>query len=74
MPGIHLPTAEWGYFKTKLGSGHTAAYLNCSALSCRFMGLCANHSADFRPLAFNFGDNKYYQVMPADYLLNVKDA
>lgn len=73
-PGIHLPKTEWSYILANLTSNMT--YLTCDtqAMKCHFIGECKFRITDFYQLAFNFIEDRAYQVSPTQYLIDTKDS
>lgn len=73
-PGIHLPKTEWSYILANLTSNMT--YLTCDtqAMKCHFIGECKFRITDFYQFAFNFIDDRAYQVSPIQYLIDTKDS
>ncbi len=77
--GIYLPRPEWlNTFKEVQANmtrdGKNFLQCNNTDMSCFYQGECKYQATEFYDIAFNFIDDRAYQVSPKSYLQDAKDA
>lgn len=75
--GVHLPLTEWTPLIETIQRELTAQrknYLECDMTTnynCSWRSKCSTYKSDWKNLAFNFIDNRAYEVSPDAYLQEI---
>lgn len=79
VEGIHLPLNEWKVMISRIQKNLTDQkknYLICDTTTnyaCYYQGECKFNKDDWKEIDFNFIDDRAYEVLPENYLLDAKD-